>query len=69
MNPGVLLSTVCTERALGWPGVKTEFRAPLTFSWAKYLADRMMTWLLAQPDTWLRVEMAPCTASGERDSS
>lgn len=33
------------------------------------MADKMMTWLLAQPETWLRVEMALCTASGERDSS
>lgn len=41
----------------------------LTFWWARYLADKMMTWLLVQPETWLRVEMAPCTASGERDSS
>lgn len=60
---------------MNWPlglwGLKKK-KSPklqLTFSWAKYLADKMTTWLLAQPETWLRVEMAPCTASGERESS
>ena len=44
------------NQPFGLGPLKQSPKLQLTFWWVRYLADKMMTWLLAQPETWLRVE-------------